>query len=514
MQVIKPATEQISLKRSEFLLLTIATSLCVLVVLDANMVALSLPSISRSYRTAFDQLEWVISAYMITFAACLLPAGGLADQYGRRTLLLWGLLIFSVASVLCGLAWSPLALNIARAVQGVGAAMQLTSALAIIGNAFTDSKLAAKAWGIWGTCIGITTCVAPIVGGVFTYLFGWRSIFLVNAPLGVLIAYLVRKHVPDSRSNVSHPVDAVGSLLFACALGLLIWALISAGSVGWTAGPTVAKLCAALALLIVFIAVELRRPHAMVDLSLFRNGLFTAGVIGMFGFAAAGQVLLTLFPLYMQTWFGFLPLTAGAAMLPFAIAMAIGPTVGGRIGRGKKPQFLLCVGLVVVSVGNMTAAHFATSHRYWHIAIAMAVIGLGVGILNGTTQRAIMSEAPVQRSGMVSGIAQTTRFSSIVMAVGVLGAVMAQRTHAIFDATFRPAILDERLLHIFVDKVLSGDAEHTIGLLPSSLRASAIEAARAANAEGFADALLVTAGISAFSFIAIALLTNFSRSRR
>jgi EmrB/QacA subfamily drug resistance transporter len=464
MQATHTATEQLSFTRSQLLLLTVTTSLCVLVVLDANMVALSLASISRSYRTAFDQLEWVVSAYMITFAACLLPAGALADRYGRRTVLLWGLLVFSVSSVACGLAWSPVALNIARAAQGIGAALQLTSALAIIGNAFSNSKLAAKAWGLWGTCIGITTCVAPIIGGVFTHFFGWRSIFLVNAPLGILIAYLVRKHVPDSRSTTFHSVDAIGSALFACALGLLIWALISAGAVGWTAKPTVVKLVAAVAISIVFIAVELRRPHAMIDLSLFRNGLFTAGVIGMFGFAASGQVLLTLFPLYLQTWFGFLPLTAGAAMLPFAAAMAIGPTLGGRIGQGKSAQYLLCVGLGVVCIGNLLAAHFATNQSYWHIAIAMAVIGLGVGILNGTTQRAIMGEAPIQRSGMVSGIAQTTRFSSIVMAVGVLGAVLAQRTHAIFDSAFRPVTIDGTALHMFVDKVLSGDSEHTAGL--------------------------------------------------
>lgn len=172
------------------LLLVVATSLCVLVVLDANMVALSLPSISRSFHSEFDQLEWVISSYVITFASCLLPAGALADRYGRRRVLLAGLLIFCIASLGCGFATSDSILNVARAAQGVGAALQLTSALAIIGNSFTDSTVAARAWALWGTCIGLTTCAAPVIRGVFTDLLGWRSIFLINASIAMAVGIL------------------------------------------------------------------------------------------------------------------------------------------------------------------------------------------------------------------------------------------------------------------------------------------------------------------------------------
>ncbi|WP_207005046.1 MFS transporter [Trinickia mobilis] len=500
--------------RGDLVLLVVTTSVCVLVVLDANMVALSLPSISRDFGTAFDQLEWVISAYLITFTSCMLPAGGFADRFGRRTVLLSGLVVFTVASIGCGTAHSPTTLDAWRAVQGIGAAFQLTSALSIIGNAFTGTSLASKAWAIWGTCIGLTTCLAPIIGGVFTDVFGWRSIFLINGPLGIVIFALVRSIVPDSRSATRRPLDIAGSLLFACSLGVLIWALISANGAGWLARPTLIKWGVAFVSFVVFLLVEQRRAHAMVDLKLFRSGVFNAGVIGMFGYAASAQVLLTLFPLYLQVWFNVSPLHGGLMMLPFAALMLLGPSIGSHIGRGRSVHFLLCIGFVIVLIGNLAASAVATSGHYWPVAIAMCVIGLGGGILNGTTVQAIMEVAPKERAAMASGLASATRFAGIVMSIGVLGAVMSQRAHLFFSDRVADTGIRPDILTTFINRVLSGDAEHTSGLLPDAIHASMLLAARTASAVGFADALLVSGAVSLLSCLAIVVLTRRARVAR
>jgi EmrB/QacA subfamily drug resistance transporter len=500
--------------RRDLVLLVVMTSICGLGVLDANMVALSLPSMSRSYGTAFDQLEWVISAYLITFASCLMPAGGVADRFGRRTVLLCGLVVFTVSSVGCGLAQSPAALDAWRAAQGVGAAFQLTSALAIIGNAFTGTSLATKAWSLWGTCIGLITCVAPIIGGIFTDAFGWRSIFLINGPLGIALYVLVHRFIPDSRSAGQRPLDIAGSLLFACSLAVLIWALISANGAGWLARPTVIKWCIAFVSFVAFLLLEQRRAHAMVDLKLFRSGVFNAGIIGMIGYAASAQVLLTLFPVYLQVSFDVSPLDGGLMMLPFAAVMVIGPSIGHRIGRGRSAHFPLCIGFVIVLIGNLAASAVATSERYWPVALAMCVIGLGTGILNGTTVRAIMDVAPTERSAMASGIVSATRFAGIVLSVGVLGAVMSLRARLFFSDHVINTGIRPDILTTFVNRVLSGDAEHTSGLLPDSMHASMLLAARTASAMGFADALLVSGAVALLSCSTITVLTRRARVAR
>ncbi|CAB3787424.1 Multidrug resistance protein Stp [Paraburkholderia ultramafica] len=495
--------------------LATASATCALIVLDTNVVAVSLPSIARSFHASFADVEWVVSAYMVAFAACLLPAGALADRVGRKKMLLLGLAVFFVASLGCGVAPSAAVLNVARAVKGVGAAMLLTAALAVIANTFHDGPARMRAWAVWGTCMGVATTVAPLVGGVVTQWLGWRWIFLLNLPVCAVLAWCASRALRESRNPAPGPLDAAGSLLFGVALALGIWALIEVPAGGLASWATGARLVACALLFGAFIQSQRVRTHAVVDLGLFRQPRFVAAVLAMFGYAACAQVMMTFLPLYLQNAFGLSAVAAGVGMLPFALAMVVGPYIGAALGKRIPALALLSAGLLLIALGNLLTALMASGERYAWVALGMIVTGLGAGILNGDTQKAIMACVPPDRTGMASGISTTTRFTAIVTSVGVLGAVLAARTHAAFVAA-TPLTPDVKaaLDAGFMSRVLAGDTAQATAHLPPMLRAALTSAAHASFADGFAAALCVAGLVAASVAVGVWLLAGRAEALR
>ncbi|MFL9946696.1 MFS transporter [Paraburkholderia agricolaris] len=495
--------------------LATASATCALIVLDTNVVAVSLPSIARSFHASFAAVEWVVSAYMVAFAACLLPAGGLADRVGRKRMLLLGLAVFFLASLGCGVAPSAAMLNVARAVKGVGAAMLLTAALAVIANTFHEGPTRVRAWAVWGTCMGLATTVAPLVGGVITQWLGWRWIFLLNLPVCAVLAWCASRSIRESRNPTPGPLDVAGGILFGLALALGIWALIEVPTDGLASWTTGARLAACALLFGAFIQVQRVRAYAMVDLALFRQSRFVAAVLAMFGYAACAQVMMTFLPLYLQNAFGLSAVMAGVGMLPFALAMVLGPYIGALLARRLPGMALLSAGLVLIAAGNLLTAWVAGDSSYALVALGMVVTGLGAGIMNGDTQKAIMACVPPDRTGMASGISTTTRFTAIVSSVGVLGAVLAARTHTAFVAgiPMTPevgAALDSG----FMSRVLAGDMAQATAHLPPGLRIALVSAAHASFASGFAAALAVAGAMAVASAAGIWVLGRGSDAVR
>jgi EmrB/QacA subfamily drug resistance transporter len=474
-----------------------ASATCALIILDTNVVAVSLPSIARSFHAGFAEVEWVVSAYMVAFASCLLAAGGIADRFGRKKLMVIGLGVFALASLGCGLAPTALFLNLARAAKGVGASMLLTAALAVIANTFHEGPLRARAWAIWGMCMGLATTVAPLVGGVIAQWLGWRWIFLLNLPVCAVLASCVYRSIDESRNPHAGVIDVMGSVLFGASLGLGIWALIGAQAAGWRSFATIARFTACVVLLMAFVQVEKSRAHAMIDLSLFRQARFVAAVLSMAGYAACAQVMMTFLPLYLQNAFGWPAVHAGIGMLPFAIAMVAGPYAGARLSRRFSSAALLSMGLAIIGVGNLLTAWVALDARYWLVGIGMIVTGCGAGILNGDTQKAIMACVPPNRTGMASGISTTTRFSAIATSVGVLGAVLAWRTQAALDTALAntPAVKNAIDAN-FMSTLLAGDSARAMLSLPPEARQILATLAPSSFASGFSSALCV-AGVVA-----------------
>jgi EmrB/QacA subfamily drug resistance transporter len=487
-----------STPRARHLVLLICSAVCALITLDTNIVAVSLPSIARSLHADFSSIEWIVSAYMLAFASLLLPAGGIADLYGRRRTMLVGLAVFAVASVFCGVAWSEHVLQVARAVKGVGAALLLTSALAVIGYTFQTEKDRTHAWAIWGTCMGVSMTIAPLLGGVITEWMGWRWIFLLNVPVCLVLGSLVWMHVDESRDINAGRIDAWGSLFFSAGLCCVIWALIGANDAGWDSRITLLRGVGGLLLLAVFIPVELLQKKPMIDLRLFREPRFVGAVLGMFGYAASAQVMMTFLPLYLQNGFSYSAIEAGLAMLPFALAIMIFPRVGVLLARFMPLHGLMALGLALVCAGNAIVAVAAAISSYGLVLTGMIVTGSGAGLLNGNSQKGIMRCVPIERTGMASGISTTTRFAAIVLAIACLGGVLVHRTGSYFRQALEAAQLPlPSNAGEIVQRAVAGDGRQALQFWPADSRTLALDALQYGFSHAFAAAMLMAALMAA-----------------
>ncbi len=481
------------------LTLLTASGVCSLIVLDTNIVAVTLPTIARDLGANFADIEWVVSAYMLAFAALLLPAGSIADRFGRQKTLMCGLGIFILASIGCGAAPNALFLDIARAIKGVGAALLLTSALASIGHTFHDEIERAKAWAFWGACMGVAMTAAPTLGGLITEYIGWRWIFYLNLPVGLFLMAMVWRAVPESRDPQSARLDPWGSLAFSASLLCLIWGLIEANRIGWSNPVTYARLIGGAVLLGLFVVIERVQQRPMVDLQLFRHPRFIGALLGMFFYAGCAQVMMTLLPFYLQNGLGFSAIASGLGMLPFAVTMLIFPRIGVRLARRCAPATIMAAGLTLVGSGNLLSAWALSSGGYAVFALAIAVTGAGAGLLNGDTQKNIMACVPRERTGMASGMSTTMRFSAIVLGIGVYGALLASHT----EQLLRDSLLakgGQWLDHAqeIASRVVAGDMTAAMNLLPEAARALIEPLARQAFLGGF-SVLLWVAGLLSLS---------------
>ncbi len=399
-----------------------------LIMLDSNIVAVSLPAIARDMHAAFSDVEWVVSAYVLSFAAMLLPAGSLADRFGRRRILFVGLTIFTIASLLCGLAQSSVMLNWARAFQGIGAALQLSAALGLLGHTFAGTERS-RAFAFWGVVVGAAVAIGPLLGGIVTSTLGWQWAFLVNVPIGMGLIALGSTSLDESRDVNVQRLDLLGIALFSGGLFCLVWAAIEANTIGWSSTPTLVRFVMGLSLLALFVFVERVGHSPMIDLELFRRSTYLGSTFAMFGYAFAGQVMMTLLPIYLQGAYGWTALMAGLAMMPFAIPLVFTPRLARPLARRLPARVILTLGLAVIGCGDiLTAINLACYGSYFAVALGMMVSGAGTGLLNGETTKAMMSAVPPERAGMAGGLTGTTRFVGIVAGIAVLGAVLAITT--------------------------------------------------------------------------------------
>lgn len=501
------------------LLLTASTG-CAMTVLDTNVVGVVLPTISAQLHASFAQVQWVIGAYVLCFAALLLPAGSIADRFGRRRVFLCGITGFAVASLACGLAPTAQWLYLARAAQGVGAAFLLAPALAIIGHGFHEKEARARAWGLWGMVMGLTMVLSPLIGGVIGDTLGWRWAFHINAPICALLALAVVRIVPESKAEGQRTIDVPGITLFACAMFCVTWALIAAPAAGWTSPAILQRLAAGAVLFALFAVVERSRAHPMLDLSLFRSWPFAGATLAMFSYAACAQVMASLLPQFLQNARGESVLGAGIAMLPFAIAMLLLPQIGKRLASHLPSHRILVLGLVLTGLGNAAMAYVAAqglAHSALPLMVAMFVLGSGGGLLNGETQKAIMGTIARDRAGMASGISTTFRFSGILLGYTALGAVLSAGVHRSV-ATQVPALVgaapgDVATRLDFADAISAGDFTQALHLYPATLGHALLDVGRNAYASGFSGAFLAAGAFAVLCALAVHLSMGSAQAR-
>ncbi len=491
------ATARAQASAPDLALLLTASTGCAMTVLDANMVAVVLPAIARDLAASFADIEWVVSAYILCFASLLLPAGSMADRFGRRRVLVLGIAGFAISSLFCAIAPSAMLLYVSRALQGVAAAFLLAPALAIIAHSFHDEKARNRAWALWGAMMGLTMVLAPMAGGLVAHLLGWRWAFYINIPICIALAAAVRRYVPESLDEAARSLDPGGILLFAVAMFGLTWGFISGPAHGWGSARCLAGLIGGAVALFAFVAVERSQERPMLDLRLFANRRLVGAVWAMFAYAACAQVMATLLPPFLQNGLGLTAIDTGFAMLPFALAMLIFPQVGRLLGRGMNSAGILTTGLTLVGLGNALTAWGASIGSWRVILMGMAVLGSGGGLLNGETQKAIMNNLPRDRAGMASGISTTARFSGILLGFALLSSVLA----SVVKSEIRTGMLTSASASHLADAVVAGNIDTFVARLSAPAAQIALATAHRAYSRGFSIALGVAATIGWLSAI-------------
>ena len=415
---------QEELGRGRRLLVLAICSMSLLIVgLDTTIVNVALPAIRNSLHASVSGLQWVIDAYTLVLASLLMLAGSTADRVGRRRIFQSGLVVFSLGSLLCALAPSLELLIAARVVQAIGGSMLNPVAMSIIRNVFHDPRERAQAIGVWGAVFGLSMALGPIVGGALVDSVGWRAVFLVNVPVGVVAIALTALFVPESRAERARRLDPVGQVLVIVALASLTYAIIEGPPAGFTSPEILSLFGLSGVCFLALVGYELRRREPLLELRFFRSAPFSgASAIAVLAFAAMGGFLF-LNTLYLQAVRGFSPLHAGLYMLPMAaMTLVCAPLSGRLIGRrGARPPLVIAGVALIAGALMLTRLTPETDTAY--LLGAYFIFGLGSGMVNPPITNTAVSGMPPSQAGVAAGVASTSRQVGMTLGVAVIGAI-------------------------------------------------------------------------------------------
>ncbi|MCT9934092.1 MFS transporter [Planotetraspora sp. A-T 1434] len=406
--------------------------------LDNNVVNVALPTIQRDLGLTISGLEWIVSAYILAFAGLLLVGGRLADVFGLRTVFFTGLGIFTLASVAAGLAGGQETLIAARAVQGLGAALLTPSSLALLPVIFPDPRERATAVGIWSGVGALALAIGPLTGGILSENADWGWIFLINAPIGALTAVIgfrsIRAQSAAQGARATRArLDLPGLATSALALLALTYALIEGESRGWSSAPILGSFALAAVAAVAFLIVESRTAQPMIDLTLFRERIFSGGLLsmGLWAFGVFGIYFFT--ALYLQSALGFTPTQAGAGFVPMALLMAVIAVMSPRIAErfGTAGTVAAGLGLMAIAVGGLSSV--GEGDGYTDLLPWFLLYGAGAGLLVPLTN-VVLSAMPSARAGVASGVLNVSREVFGLLGITILGAILSSRESVVTGA--------------------------------------------------------------------------------
>jgi EmrB/QacA subfamily drug resistance transporter len=410
-------------RRQRLLILGICSISLLIVSLDSTIVNVALPAIHRSFHSALSGLQWTIDAYTLVLASLLMLSGSTADRLGRKRVFQVGLVLFSLGSLLCAVAPSLGMLIGARVLQAIGGSMLNPVAMSIIRNVFEDPRERAQAIGVWGGVIGISMALGPVLGGALVDSVGWRAVFLVNVPIGIVALILTALYVPESRADHPRRLDPVGQILVILGLASLTYAIIDGPSAGWTNAQTLSLFAISVISLTTLVRYELRHREPLIQVRFFRSAPFSgATAIAVAMFAALGGFLF-LNTLYLQNVRGLSPLSAGLYTLPMAgLMFVVAPLTGRFVGNHGARAPLVGGSLALIASGVILAQ--LTSHTPFGLLIAVyALFGLGSGLINPPITNTAVSGMPPSQAGVAAAVASTGRQVGQTLGVAVLGAL-------------------------------------------------------------------------------------------
>jgi EmrB/QacA subfamily drug resistance transporter len=416
-----------------------------MVILDATIVNVALPTIKLDVGFSEQSLSWVLNAYTLMFGGFLLLGGRAADRLGRRRLLMAGIAVFSGASLLCGVSQSEGTLLVARGLQGLGGAMVSPAALSIILTTFAEGPARNRALAVWGAIAGAGGALGLLLGGVIVQLLSWRWVFFVNVPIGAVVLVLAPRIVPESRSQSASAsgYDIEGAVAATLGTIALVFTLIKADSWGWTSGRTLAGFAIAAALIIAFVFIERRHRDPLVPLRIFSNRSLAASDATFLLVAAALFGMFFFCTLYLQQVLGFSALKTGVAYMPFSVTLIGSSALASQLVDRFTPKPVLVTGLLVTTVGFVLLTR-VTGHGDYasHVLPAMIVLGPGLGLSFVPITIAATNGVASADSGLASGLLNTTQQVGGSLGLAILSSVSTSRvTSALHSGSVLPAAL-------------------------------------------------------------------------
>jgi len=455
------------MERRWWTLVVVCVAIFMLLV-DITVVNVALPQIERDLSAGFTELQWVIDAYSLALATCVLNAGLLADLVGRRKVFAAGLSVFTLASFACGLAPSIGFLIGARAVQGVGGAVMFATSLALITQAFPPRERG-TAFGIWGATTGVAVAFGPLVGGTLTTALSWRWIFFVNLPIGVFALAVTLWRVGEGRDPNARRPDLPGLATLSGGLFALVYALLEAERRGWSDPRIVGLMVAAAGLFAAFVAVETRQERPMVDLRLFRIPAFTGAQVAAFAVSASVFSLFLYLTLYLQNLEGYDALHAGLRLLPVSVASFLVAPLAGRASERVPPGRLIGAGLGLAAVGLTLFTRLSPDSGWMALLPGLIITGIGIGLVNPPLASLAIGVAPPERSGMASGVNNTFRQVGIATGIAALGTVFQSRVASGLESGLRDTPLGGRAGDL-ADAISGGAVGPVVRHVPAELR--------------------------------------------
>jgi len=396
--------------------------------LDVTIVNTALDSIGTSLGGGVSELQWVVSSYTIAFAAFILTAGALGDRIGAKRIFMAGFAIFTAASVGCALAPNAAILIAARGVQGLGAAILVPNSLALLSHAYPDEKQRGRAVGIWAAGASLALISGPLLGGGLIALVGWRSIFLVNLPIGLAGLWLSWRYATETTRYQQREIDLPGQIAAIAALGCLAGAIIEGGTLGWRNPFVIAGFAASAVLAILFVVRELRAPQPMLPLSLFKHRLFAlASLVGLL-VNVAFYGLIFVFSLYFQRVNGLSPFATGLAFLPMLGAVLPVNLVAARVTERIGAPATIAIGAALSALGCLALLGLEPGTSYWEIGAQLMIIGAGLGLLVPPLTSTLLGSVEKSRSGIAAGVLNSTRQTGSVLGVALFGSLAGQAT--------------------------------------------------------------------------------------
>jgi EmrB/QacA subfamily drug resistance transporter len=408
-----------------------------MLLLDITVVNVALPNIQHDLDASLTGLQWVVDAYALTLAALILTAGTLADRYGRRLLFIVGVVVFTLSSLLCGLAWNIAVLDVARALQGIGGAALFATALALIGAEYRGPEIGG-AIAVWGATIGAAVASGPLVGGIITDALDWRWVFFVNVPVGAFALFTALTRMRESRDPQATRTDVWGLLTFSASLFLIVFGVLRGNAEGWSSALILGSLIGGGMLLAVFVAVEHMQARPMLDLDLFRHPAFDGISIATVCIGAGMFALFPYLSIYLQDVLGYSPLGAGLRFLPLTVFVFIVPLATRKLAPNASLRWLLSGGLVLVAAALLLMHGLTPSSSWTALLPGLIVAGLGIGLANPAIAQAALRAVDPSRTGMASGINNACRLTGVAVGVAALGAVLEDRISTSLVSTIGP----------------------------------------------------------------------------